>query len=193
MQQLFQELEKFSSLSLDTKKAVESIARERELPKGYILLHAGGICNHLYFIKKGLTRTYYTKDGKDITDWLSLENTFATSVISLFTRRPDRRSIELLEDSTIIEIPHYELENLFAKYHDLERLGRLWSNYGIVQLQERFDDLHFATAAERYAKLIQYNPRILQRVALGIVASFLGITQETLSRIRSQYSRPDNH
>jgi CRP-like cAMP-binding protein len=189
MQQLFQELEKFSSLSLDTKKAMESIVRKRELPKGYILLHAGGICNHLYFIKKGLTRTFYIKDGKDITDWLSLENTFATSVISLFTRRPDRRSIELLEDSTIIEIPHYELENLFAKYHDLERLGRLWSNYGIVQLQQRFDDLHFATAAERYAKLIQYNPTILQRVALGIIASFLGITQETLSRIRSQYSR----
>jgi CRP-like cAMP-binding protein len=191
MQQLFQELERFSSLSLDTKKAMESIARKRELPKGYILLHAGGICNHLYFIKKGLTRTFYIKDGKDITDWLSLENTFATSVISLFTRMPDRRSIELLEDSTIIEIPHYELENLFAKYHDLERLGRLWSNYGIVQLQQRFDDLHFATAAERYAKLIQHNPTILQRVALGIIASFLGITQETLSRIRSQYSRPE--
>ena len=104
---------------------------------------------------------------------------------------PDRRSIELLEDSTIIEIPHYELENLFAKYHDLERLGRLWSNYGIVQLQQRFDDLHFATAAERYAKLIQNNPSILQRVALGIIASYLGITQETLSRIRSQYSRPE--
>ena len=175
MQQLFQELEKFSSLSLDTKKAMESITRKRELPKGYVLLHAGGICNHLYFITKGLTRTFYVKDGKDITDWLSLENTFATSVISLFTRKPDRRSIELLEDSTIIEIPHHELENLFTKYHDLERLGRLWSNYGIVQLQQRFDDLHFATAAERYAKLIQNNPTILQRVALGIVASFLGI------------------
>jgi len=192
MQQLFHELEKFGTLSIDSKKALESIAKRRELPKGHILLHAGGTCNYLYFIEKGITRTFYIKDGRDITDWLSLENTFATSVISLFTRRPDRRSIELLEDSTIVELPHYELESLFAKYHDLERLGRLWSNYGIVQLQQRFDDLHFATAAERYAKLIQYNPTILQRVALGIIASFLGITQETLSRIRSQYSRSDN-
>ena len=186
MESLFLELEKFGNLSTAAKQDVERIARKRELPKGHILLHAGGLCNHLFFVERGLTRTFYIKDGKDVTDWLSPENTFATSVISLFTRTPDRRSIELLEDSVIIELPHYELENLYTVHHDLERLGRLLTSYGVVQLQQRFDDLHFATATERYTKLIDTNPSLLQRVPLGMIASFLGITQETLSRIRSK-------
>lgn len=187
MDSLLQVLEQISPLTADGKKAIAAITRTRLLPKHHMLLHAGAVCNHLFFIQKGLTRTFYVKDGKDVTDWISFENTFAVSVISLITRAPDRRGIELLEESIITEIPYRELERLYTEYRDIETLGRLWSNFGIVQLQNRFDDLHFATAAERYRKFIERNPTALQRVPLGIVASFLGITQETLSRIRAQF------
>lgn len=186
MSNLFQTLDQIHKLSDESKAAFAAITQTRELPKGFTLLHPGAVCNHMFFIQKGLSRTFYLKDGKDVTDWISLENTFAVSIISFITRQPDRRGIELLEDSTIIEIPYVQLEQLYPKYRDIETLGRLLSNFGLVQLQMRFDELHFASAAERYKKFVERNPSALQRVPLGIIASFLGITQETLSRIRAQ-------
>jgi len=192
MQLLFDQLETLGPLSATSKQALGGIAEKRKLPKGHMLFRAGAVCSHLWFIEKGLTRQFYLKDGKDVTDWLCLENTFTTSVLSLFTRVPDRHSIELLEDSTIIALPYLRLEKLFALHHDLDSLGRQWGNHGIVQLQQRLDDLHFCSASERYLKLIETNPTIIQRVPLGIIASFLGVTQETLSRIRTQLSQPQD-
>ena len=186
MDTLFQTLDQIHVLSKESKAAFAAITKTRELPRGFTLLHPGAVCNHMFFIQKGVSRTFYLKDGKDVTDWISLENTFAVSVISFNTRQPDRRGIELIEDSTVIEIPFYELEQLFPKYRDIETLGRLWSNFGLVQLQIRFDELFFSSATERYTKFVERNPTALQRVPLGIIASFLGITQETLSRIRAQ-------
>ena len=84
-------------------------------------------------------------------------------------------------------ISNQDIENLYKQHHDIERLGRLLISHGVVQLQQRFDDLHFATAAERYQKLIAIHPSLINRVPLGMIASYLGITQETLSRVRSSH------
>jgi len=158
-----------------------------ELPRGHSLLRPGGICQHLYFIEQGLTRTYYIKDGRDITDWLIAENSIAVSIISFLTHQSDVRGIELLEPSVLWAISYNDLESLYKKYHDIERLGRLLLSAGMIQMQQRFVDLHFATARDRYQKLVDDNPSLLNRVPLGMIASWLGITQETLSRIRSRY------
>jgi len=166
--------------------AMASVLERLDLPKNHNLLRPGSVCHYLYFIEKGLTRTYYIKDGKDVTDWISTENTIAVSIISFLTRQPDRRGIQLLEDSTLWTISYTNLEGLYQQYPDIDRLGRLFLSQGIIQLQQRFDDLHFATAHDRYQKLITTNPSLLNRVPLGMIASWLGITQETLSRIRAQ-------
>jgi CRP-like cAMP-binding protein len=189
LEALFQVLDTLTKLSPESKQAIASIVTIRDLPKGCVLIKPGTTCRHMFFIERGLTRTFYFKDGKDVTDWLSVENSFAVSVISFITQQPDRRGIELLEDSRICEIPHDKLEQLCSSYHDIERLGRLLANSGVVQIQQRFDDLHFATASTRYKTLIDTSPSILQRVPLGMVASFLGITQETLSRIRAAHDK----
>ncbi|HXS35460.1 MAG TPA: Crp/Fnr family transcriptional regulator [Flavipsychrobacter sp.] len=186
MEKFFLAIGQFIELSPESKDALASILKRLELPKGHILIRQNIVCNHTYFIEEGLTRTYYYKDDKDITDWLSAENTFAASIVSFITRQPDRRIVELLEPSVLWSIAHDDLEDLYTKYHEIERLGRLLVSYGIVQLQQRFDDLHFATALERYQKLLNTNPTFIQRVPLSMVASYLGVTQETLSRIRSQ-------
>lgn len=157
-----------------------------EFPKGHILVRADTTCNYVYYIEKGLTRTFYLKDGKDITDWISTERTFASSIVSFITRKPDIRNVELLENAVLWAFHYDDMEKLYKASHEIERLGRLIANYGLVQMQQRFDDLHFATANERYIKLMHANPTIIQRVPLGMIASYLGITQETLSRIRSQ-------
>ncbi|WP_343746036.1 Crp/Fnr family transcriptional regulator [Chitinophaga sp.] len=184
----FDVIKTFITLSADSKLSMAGILKKASFPKGHHLLEAGSVCRHVYFIEKGLTRTYYTKDGKDVTDWISVEKTFATSIVSFITGLPDIRSIELLEPTVLWTIGHDDLQRLYDESHEIERFGRLLVSYGLVQMQQRFDDLHFATARERYRKLMEQTPSIVQRVPLGMVASYLGITPETLSRIRADYT-----
>ena len=187
MEKFFARIGQFVQLSKESKDAMASVLRKMELPKGHVLVKQDSVCHYIYFIEQGLTRTFYNKDGKDVTDWLSAEDMFACSIISFLTRQPDRRGIDLLEDAVIWGLHHDELEKLYKHYHDIERLGRLLVSFGLIQLQQRFDDLHFATAAQRYRTLMDTNPSFIQRVPLGMIASYLGITQETLSRIRGQH------
>jgi CRP-like cAMP-binding protein len=177
----------YTSLSVESQEVLSAILHKMELSKGHVLIKAGTVSNKMYFIEKGLTRTFYLKDGKDITDWISMENTFAGSIVSYITRKPDIRNVELLEDSVLWAFQYQDMDQLYAQYHEIERFGRLVATHGLVLIQHRFDDLHFATASERYKKLMDFTPSLLQRVPLGMIASYLGITQETLSRIRAQH------
>ena len=186
MDKFFELVSQITSLSADSKQALSAISKKLELKKGHILVHQNSVCNYIYFIESGLTRTYYYNDGKDITDWLSPENSFACSIVSYISRKPDRRQIELLEPSKLWSLQYYEMEQLCSRHHDIERMLRHMLSSGLIQLQQRFDDLHFATALQRYQTLMKENPTLIQRVPLSMIASYLGITQETLSRIRSQ-------
>ncbi|HWB27008.1 MAG TPA: Crp/Fnr family transcriptional regulator [Chitinophagaceae bacterium] len=188
MDAFFAYTDTFAKLSPEAKDALAAVSKCRQLPKGEILLRPGAVCHYIYFIEKGLSRTYYIKDGKDVTDWLSAENSFAVSIVSFISRQPDIRGIELLEDSIVWAISYQDLEKLYAQYHEIEHLGRMLVSMGIVQLQHRFDELHFATAQQRYETLITAHPNVVNRVPLVLIASYLGITQETLSRIRSAHS-----
>jgi CRP-like cAMP-binding protein len=186
MEKFFNAINQFIQLSDEAREALSSILVPLELPKGRTLIQANTICEHTYFIEEGLARTYYIKNGKDVTDWLAAENSFVVSIVSFLTQQPDRRSVELLEPSLLWSLPYKELERLYTQSHEIERLGRLLVSYGLVLVQKRFDDLHFSTAHERYRKLLQENPTFIQRVPLQMIASYLGITQETLSRIRAK-------
>ncbi|RFS21744.1 Crp/Fnr family transcriptional regulator [Chitinophaga silvatica] len=174
----------YVNLKPEAKQALRAIIIREEFSKGHILTSAGTICRYIWFIEQGLARTFYIKDGKDVTDWISPENTISCSLVSFLTQRPDIRSIELLEPGIICALPYDELEKLFTRYHEIERLGRLLVNSGLILMQQRFDELHFSTARQRYQNLLATQPGLLNRVPLGMIASFLGITQETLSRMR---------
>ena len=182
----FETVSKLATLSRESVDALAAKLHRHEYPKGKVLVKPDSICSHFYFIEQGLTRTYYFKEGKDITDWISAENSFAVSIISFITRKPDRRAIELLEPSIILSMHFDDLENLCSLHHDIEKLTRMLVSLGLVQLQQKFDELHFETALQRYQTLIKTNPTVIQRVPLGMIATYLGVTQETLSRIRSQ-------
>ena len=186
MTSFFNYIKSFTHLSEAGEAALAAVLQRLDLPKGHLLLRPGAICHYLYFIEKGLTRTWYIKDGKDVTDWISAENSIAVSIISFLQRQPDRRGIQLLEDSILWAISSSDLEMLYQQYPEICQMGRLLLSHGIIQLQQRFDDLHFTNAHDRYQHLIQSTPSLVNRVPLGMIASWLGITQETLSRIRSQ-------
>lgn len=187
MDKFFELVSQFTCLSSESKVALSEIALMLVLPKGHLLLKPNTVCHYIYFIEKGLTRTFYIKDEKDVTDWFSAENSFACSIMSFISQTPDRRAIELLEPSVLWAFHFKDLEKLYSKHHEIERLGRHLVSFGIIQMQQRFDSLHFASAFERYETLLKTHPDIIQRVPLGMIASYLGITQETLSRIRAQH------
>jgi len=152
-------------------------------------LHSEGTtCNHLYFIESGIARSYYHKDGKDITAHFATENGTITAIDSFIQRKKSRYNIELLEDSKVISISHQDLQQLLERKPHYEKYIRIFLEQIYIDLAERIEDLLFHTAKERYNKLIKNNPNLLQRVSLNHIASFIGITQETLSRIRAKTS-----
>jgi CRP-like cAMP-binding protein len=187
MEAFFNEVNKFVALDASSKEALASILIPFQFAKGQTILRPNSVCNHVYFVESGLLRTFYEKEGKDFTDWLSPEHTFSCSILSFINRLPDRRGIEALEDSSAWGLAYYELNHLYDKHHAIERLGRMLYGLGVSLVQQRFDSLHFNSALERYRQLMITHPSLIQRTPLSMIASYLGITQETLSRIRSQY------
>lgn len=156
-----------------------------ELKKGHILVKPAQLCNYMYFVEKGITRTYYYKKEKLVTDWLGTEGTFITIVDNFINNTPSKKYLEVLEDSVLWALKNSHFEKLCIINPEIQRFGQMIFHGTLVALQEKFDDLHFLTASERYQRLMDKSPELLLRVPLSIIASYLGISQETLSRIRA--------
>jgi len=186
MQNLIETFRKIGNISQENEIVLLSAIQRTECKSKTILQEQGKICNKIYFVEKGIARTFYYKDGKDITYWIALENDFVGAMSSYFMREPSNKMVETIEDCVLWEFEYQKLEGLFSTNQELEKVGRLFANYGISLMEKRFDNLHFNTAKERYDILIKQQPEILQRISLGMIASYLGVTQETLSRIRTQ-------
>lgn len=154
------------------------------------LVNQGQVCNKLYFIEKGIGRSYYLKeDGKEVTQWFFIEGKFMSSIESFFQQVPSLYYLEMLEDAEIYSITREKLDLLFARYHKMEKVGRLLSTEMLTRVVDKLNALQFQTAKERYDYMLSEFPNISQRVPLGYIASYLGMTQETLSRIRRNESK----
>ncbi len=149
-------------------------------------MREGKTCRHLYFLQQGCLRGFYNLDGKEITHWFAFENDFVTSFYSFITLQPAVENIQLLENCTLWSISKDSLTNLMNRYTDIERLVRIAYETYYLRLEERFINGQFKTAVERYSDLLQHTPHIVERVPLGCIASYLGISQETLSRVRGK-------
>lgn len=187
MEQLKKYFDNYHVLSVDTFDKIKSISSVFFLKKKEQLQAAGKTCKTIYFLKSGLARIYYLKDGIDVTDSFILENNMIVRVESLFRNQPSKKAIEVLEDSEIIAIDAQKLFLLYDDNHAIERLFRKIFEQSHVETINRIESLQFHTAEERYRNLIEDYPEIIKRVPLKYIASFLGITQVSLSRIRSNY------
>ena len=175
-----------SHVQVPTEIGLEKAITKADFPKGYLLHKEGNVCRKLFFIQTGLARIFYYKEGKDITTSFVAENTFTTAVDSFFEQKPSRYNIELLEPGTVSWIGYEDLMRLFKECHAIERFGRMITTEFLKAYAERLTAIQFQTATERYQALQARHPNILSRVALGHIASYLGITQETLSRLRGK-------
>lgn len=153
--------------------------------KGTHLINIGQSNHKLYFVLEGSLKAYYLNDGKRISDWFAFKNEFITSSSSYFTDTPSLHDIETIEDAIILETNKEDVETLCSEHHDFEHLFRVVLSKVIVQYRHRMFSLQFKTVKQPYQSLLQQYPKIELTVPLGDIASFLGITQETLSRIRA--------
>ena len=153
-------------------------------PKGHTLLREGAVNHSLYFISTGIARLYYHKQNREVTEWIAMDGTFFFSIRSFFERKPSQIAIHLLEPATLFALDHNELMRLCDQHHAVEKLFRHMLTGSLLLSQIRMESIQFETAQQRYQGLLARNPDIVQRVPLAYIASFLGITQETLSRVR---------
>lgn len=185
MDSLFQYFKKFSPLSKEAEAAIAEISNVLTIQKNKDLQPIGHTCKTIYFIKKGVARIYYYMDGIDITEGFFFENSIIARVESLFTGKPSRKAIQILEDAEIMAINASQLFKLYDNFPEIERLFRKIFEAAYVDTVNRIEGIQFHTAEERYKALINEAPNVLMRVPLKYVASYLGITQVSLSRIRS--------
>ena len=155
------------------------------VPKDHFLVREKTICDYIYFIKKGVARIYYFKNEKEITEWIAMDEQFFLSITSFFKRTPSHLIIQAIEPSDLWGIHYNDFMELADKYHDIERLLRKMVTASLILSQQRMDSIQFESAQQRYERLLEDTPNIVRRVPLSYIASFLGVTLETLSRIRS--------
>ena len=182
---MLRHFEKYIKLTDELKIALTDRVRFAAFKKGELIHNANEICTKAYFIQKGLLRTYFLKDGKEISEYFPAEEEWCNSPKSFRTRKIDIYYIDAIEDTETFCLTVNDLVYLFEHFPEMERYARLSMGTILGYLMERIVTLRFATAKEKYDHFIQTYHDIHHRIPLGMVASYLGIAQETLSRIRA--------
>ncbi|MDO1450170.1 Crp/Fnr family transcriptional regulator [Rhodocytophaga aerolata] len=173
-------------------EASKHVLKERivevNYPKKYLLLRADKVETNIYFIKKGIVRAFARQGAHEITFWFGKEGDTIISMKSYVDNQKGYENIELLEDCELYELKAAHLQKLFLEQIDLANWGRKFAEQELIKTEELFIARQFKTALERYKELLAEHSDIIQRVALGHIASYLGITQVSLSRIRAEIS-----
>lgn len=165
----------------------ELIARLKPVSfaKGELVQDAADVCSNSYLICKGLLRTYFIKDEKIISEYFSYEEEWVNSPRSLRTQRPDIYYIDAIEPTEALCLHISDLGYLFDHFPEMERYARLSMGTVFGHFMERITSMRFTSAKEKYTHFCEAYQGVYHRIPLGMVASYLGITQETLSRIRA--------
>ena len=185
-EEIFQHFEKYIKLSNVLKTELANRVVFKVFKKSELVHHADTICTKSYFIQKGLMRTYFIKDGKEITEYFSAENEWVNSPRSFMQQQLDIYYIDTLERTDCFCLNVKDLVFLFDNFPEMERYARLSMGTVFGHYLERITSMRFTTAKEKYNHFCDTYHDIYHRIPLGMIASYLGITQETLSRIRAE-------
>ncbi|MBA4849543.1 Crp/Fnr family transcriptional regulator [Emticicia sp. BO119] len=165
---------------------LKSCIKEVSFPKKYLLLRADTIERKIYFIKTGIVRAYAYQNENEITFWFGKEGETIISMKSYIMNQPGYENIELLETCELYELKTDKLQELFKQDIHIANWGRKFAEQELIKTEERLIARQFSTTAERYSALLKNHPDLLQRISLGYIASYLGVTQVSLSRIRAE-------
>ena len=178
----------FAGLSDEVYDVFMDFAVKKEYPKGEILIEQGKKNEFVFFLITGSAKSYNYKDSKQICLWFAFESD-CIATIRTFDDLISQETVELLEDSELIQIKLGDLMTLSNQFTSISSLILQLLKEHILFLEYKLNGLQFMTSAERYDKLIRDYPEVLQRVSLTDIASYLGISRETLSRIRRKITK----
>ena len=173
-------------LDTETLTALSQISVEKIFYKGDFLLRQDEVCKKSYWIVKGIARKYYLNDGKEITTELYFENDIAISFDSYCLQKPSSEFVQVLTETTILQTDFLAFQKAKQQFPKLATLDLMMTEYYAMWLEERLFQFHTMDATSRYLKLIEEHSYIVQNIPLTYVASYLGISLETLSRIRAK-------
>lgn len=160
----------------------------KKIAKGDFFTEEGKTSKYLAFITKGLFQYYYSKDGKEVTTYVTGENSFLASVTSFFKQQPSKENVRALSDSEVWQIHFTDLVKLKTSNQAFRTFYINAMEGLVVAMDETRSNLITLSAEERYAVLMKEEPALLQQIPLQYLASILGVTPRHLSRIRNGYS-----
>ena len=176
----------FGVIDADDLQTIVSLFKASTIKKGDFLLEAGKRCDTLSFVQSGLLRMYALTDGKEITQWISTKGYFSTDLSSFVFEAPSRLSIQALVDTEVYSITKADYRKIGDLVHSWHELEKLFLVRCFIILEERIFSHLSMTAEERYAYFFQNNRELFNQVPLQYIASMLGMTPETFSRIRKK-------
>ena len=156
-----------------------------ELSKNQILLNQGEVCKKLFFLSRGICRYYTYKEGDEVTTWFGFSNDFVTSFTSFFPGTPSYETIELLSDSELYFIHEKDFNDLKVNSSTFQELIIHFISQYTYQVEMRLLMIQTSTASEKYQYILNNEPELVLQIPNKHLASYLGVSRETLSRIRS--------
>jgi len=176
---------KYSTMTHEELDTLESILVLKKFQKGAIILREGEVCRDISYIDRGLIRQYYHKYDKIVTEHLGEEHTIFMCIESLFKEEPSRIQVEALEATTIYALPKADLERVSLHNVNIQMMYRKILEESLIISQIHADLVRFETAQNRYLRMCKMMPQVILRAPLLHIASYLQMTPETLSRVRS--------
>ena len=159
-------------------------SKRKEAKKNQILFNPDKATNKILFLEKGILRGYRIIDGKDFTHHFYFSNWFATDFESFLKENPSQIYIETLTNTIFYEFNKKDLLNLYKKHHQLEKLGRIIAEKAYLATVEKLSDMQILDLKQRFNSLINKNPDLFQKVPQKYIASYLGVSEQSLSRIK---------
>lgn len=177
---------RYSTMTHDELDLLESILVAKRYAKNEKILSEGEVCENIYWVVKGLVRQFYYKNGREVTEYMATENTICMCIESLFREQPTTLQMLALEPTVLYCLPKARLEAVAMKSVNIQILYRKILEESLILSQIRADMLRFESAIDRYRKLVKSSPQLVLRAPLLYIASYLQMTPETLSRVRTQ-------
>ena len=169
----------------DELDTLESILVPMKFAKGEMILKEGEICKNIYYIEHGLVRQFYFKNDKELTEHLGVDHSIFMCIESLFKEEPTRLQVQAIEPTIIFALPKARLEEVALHNVNIQILYRKILEESLIISQIHADLLRFESAQNRYKRLCKMSPQVVLRAPLVYIASYLQMTPETLSRVRS--------
>jgi len=176
---------RYSTMTHSELDMLESILVPMKFAKNDFILREGETCTNIYWVVRGLVRQFYYKNEKELTEYMATENHIVMCIESLFREQPTHLQIKALEPTILIALPKADLEAVAMKSVNIQILYRKILEESLILSQHHADMLRFESAPDRYHRLVKSQPQLVLRAPLVYVASYLQMTPETLSRVRT--------